>query len=210
MSAHVASLPLQPWLPEAQQNAEPKDFERSLVARAKNGDRSGFDQLVELHGAAILRLAFRITESKADAQDIFQDTFLKAYASLHLFREECSFSTWLYRIATNFCIAHLRSRLRQRKERMLDTSDNQADLMDTFASRAADPERAAISAQIGERVETAVAALSPRQRIVFELRYYEGLPLRTIGELLGTTEETAKNTLFRGTKKLRAELSQFL
>jgi RNA polymerase sigma-70 factor (ECF subfamily) len=210
MSTHAPSLPLSSLLTEAKQNAEPKDFERGLIARAKNGDRSGFDQLVEIHGAAILRLALRITRSKTDAQDIFQDTFLKAYSSLHFFREECSFSTWLHRIATNFCIALLRSRLRQQKERTADYSDNQADFFDTFPSCAADPERAAMSAQIGERLGSAVAALNPRQRVVFELRYYEGLPLRTISELIGTTEETVKNALFRGTKKLRAELTQFL
>jgi RNA polymerase sigma-70 factor, ECF subfamily len=210
MSTQALSLPLPSLRTEANLNAEPKDIERRLVARAKNGDRSSFDQLIELHGAAILRLALRMTESETDAQDIFQDTFLKAYSSLHFFREECSFSTWLYRIATNFCIAHLRLRLRQRKERMPDCSDNQSDFFDTFPTCAADPERAAMSTQIGERLGSAVAALSARQRVVFELRYYEGLPLRTISALLGTTEETAKNALFRGTKKLRAELAQLL
>src|SRR5271154_5652299 len=80
----------------------------SLLREAQEGDRAAFAQLVHAHDEAVLKLALRITGSQNDAQDIYQEAFLKVYKKLDCFRFECSFSTWIYRIVTNVCLDHLR------------------------------------------------------------------------------------------------------
>src|ERR1700739_2721852 len=87
----------------------------SLIREAQGGDHAAFAELVHAHDEAVLRLALRITGSESDAQDIYQEAFLKIYKKLHCFRFECSFSTWVYRIVTNVCLDHLRKN-RNRRE----------------------------------------------------------------------------------------------
>src|ERR1700722_6129446 len=87
---------------------------RFLVHEAQGGSHAAFEQLVHAHDQAVLRLAIRITGSRSDAQDIYQEAFLKAYTKLESFRFECSFSSWIYRIATNVCLDHLRKNRKHR------------------------------------------------------------------------------------------------
>src|ERR1700732_298518 len=93
-------------------------YECSLVREAQGGNQAAFTQLVRAHDEAVLKLALRITGSQSDAQDIYQEVFLKVYKKLDCFRFECSFSTWITRIATNTCLDHLR---KNRKRRENDT-----------------------------------------------------------------------------------------
>ncbi len=149
--------------------------------------------------------------NEQDAQDVHQEAFLKAYRHLANFRFECSFYTWLYRIVTNLCLDHLRRRKSRREDpgTVLDSQGDEMDLManvsDTRAM--ANPARELDRKQMGVCINQALDKLTPRERAVFELKHYQGLKLRTIGEMLSTTEETAKNTLFRATRKLRANLA---
>ena len=92
------------------------NYDCSLVREAQDGNHAAFTQLVRAHDEAILRLALRITGSQSEAQDIYQEVFLKVYRKLDCFRFECSFSTWITRIATNTCLDHLR-KTRNRRER---------------------------------------------------------------------------------------------
>src|ERR1700747_2769997 len=89
--------------------------DRFLVHEAQCGNHAAFAQLVHAHDRAVLRLAIRITGSQSDAQDIYQEAFLKAYTKLENFRFECSFSSWIYRIVTNVCIDHLRKNRNHRR-----------------------------------------------------------------------------------------------
>src|SRR5258708_24201599 len=89
--------------------------ESCLIREAQDGSHAAFSQLVRAHDEAVLRLAFRITGSHIDAQDIHQEVFLKVYRKMDRFRFECSFSTWITRIVTNTCIDHLR-KTRNRRE----------------------------------------------------------------------------------------------
>src|SRR5438477_6471429 len=82
----------------------------SLVRDAQGGNSAAFEELVRSYDQPVLRLALRITASESDAQDIYQDTFLRAYQSLGGFRFECSFYTWIHRITTNVCLDYLRKR----------------------------------------------------------------------------------------------------
>jgi RNA polymerase sigma-70 factor (ECF subfamily) len=192
----------------AQQRAEDDD----LIREAQRGDRSAFDSLVRRYDQPVLRLALHMLSNEQDAQDVHQEAFLKAYRHIGNFRFECSFYTWLYRIVTNLCLDHLRRRKSRREDpaTVLDARGDEMDLLSNISdTRAmANPARELDRKHMGKCIHAALDKLTPRERTVFELKHYEGLKLRTIGEMLSTTEETAKNTLFRATRKLRAELAE--
>lgn len=182
-----------------------------LVREAQRGNRAAFEELVRHYDQAVLRLAMHLTGSEHEAQDIYQDAFLKAYKSVGNFRFECSFYTWIYRIVTNLCLDHLRKRQVRKEDApvAVDAEGESYDVLDQVAdARAgANPERDLMRRELGTRINQALEKLTPRERMVFELKHYQGLKLRTVGEILNTTEETAKNTLFRATQKLRGQLS---
>ena len=161
----------------------------------------------------VLRLAMNLLRSPEDARDVYQEAFLRVYKNLESFRFDCSFQTWLYRIVTNICLDHLRKRKVHKEESStVETGEGLVDRMDGFEEDApyADPERTVWNRQLKARIEGALRSLTPRERMVFELRHYQGLRLRNIGETLGTTEEAAKNCLFRATQKMRSVLGDFL
>jgi RNA polymerase sigma-70 factor (ECF subfamily) len=182
-----------------------------LVREAQRGNRAAFEELVRHYDQAVLRLAMHLTGSEHEAQDIYQEAFLKAYKSVGNFRFECSFYTWIYRIVTNLCLDHLRKK-QVRKEDAPVSVDARGESYDVLAQvpdvrSGANPERDLMRRELGTRINHALDKLTPRERMVFELKHYQGLKLRTVGEILHTTEETAKNTLFRATQKLRGSLA---
>jgi RNA polymerase sigma-70 factor (ECF subfamily) len=183
-----------------------------LIREAQRGERSAFDSLVRRYDQSVLRLALHMLGNEQDAQDIHQEAFIKAYRHLGNFRFECSFYTWLYRIVTNLCLDQLRRRKSRREDpaTVLDASGDEMDLMANVPDdRAmANPGRELDRKVMGECISDALNKLTPRERTVFELKHYQGLKLRTIGDMLNTTEETAKNTLFRATRKLRSNLAE--
>ena len=183
-----------------------------LIREAQRGNRVAFEELVRQYDRAVLRLALHLTGSESDAQDIYQEAFLKAYRNVGSFRFECSFYTWIYRIVTNLCLDHLRKRQVRKEDSpvVTDSSGEEYDVMDGVADArpGADPERDLLRRELGKKIGRALEKLTPRERMVFELKHYQGLKLRTIGEMLNTTEETAKNTLFRATQKMRAALAE--
>jgi RNA polymerase sigma-70 factor, ECF subfamily len=187
----------------------------ALVARAQAGEREAFDVLVHRYDRDVLRLVLRVVHNPEEARDIYQEAFLKIYRNLHRFRLESSFYTWIYRIVTNVCFDHLRRR-RSRPEdqapaiEALDRARaHQADFFDSRQDLQADPEQRVLGREVGEHIHAALEQLSPRERLIFEMKHYQGLKLRAIGEVLGTTEETVKNSLFRATRKLREQLQEF-
>ncbi|SRR5581483_2243106 len=182
----------------------------TLVREAQRGNRAAFEELVRHYDQAVLRLALHLTGSEQDAQDVYQDAFLKAYKSIGNFRFECSFYTWIYRIVTNLCLDQLRKRQVRKEDAPVatDASGEEYDVLSQVPDgrAAANPERDLMRRELGGRISRALEKLTPRERMVFELKHYQGLKLRTVGEILNTTEETAKNTLFRATQKLRSAL----
>jgi RNA polymerase sigma-70 factor (ECF subfamily) len=187
--------------------------ERALVVEAQAGSRAAFEELVRRFDRDVLRLALNLMKRPEDARDVYQEAFLKVYRNLHRFRFECSFYTWLYRIVTNVCLDHLRRRQARPEDQAPEMSSGQHEegITDFFERQrehrpTLDPERALMGQEIKARLARAMERLSPRERIVFEMKHYQGLKLRAIGDVLGTTEETVKNSLFRATRKLRNEL----
>jgi len=187
--------------------------ETALIRAAQAGDHAAFEQLVRAYDQSVLRLAMNLLRSPEDAHDVYQEAFLRVYKNLQSFRFDCSFHTWLYRIVTNLCLDHMRKRkVRKEDTAILATADGPLDRMDAVPEERVDgdPQRYLFSGQIRRRIKEVLGELTPRERMVFELRHYQGLRLRRIGEVLGTTEEAAKNCLFRATQKMRAALGDFV
>ena len=193
-------------------NEQPMD-EAALIRAAQQGDSGAFERLVQNYDQSVLRLAMNLLRSPEDASDVYQEAFLRVYRNLHSFRFDCSFHTWLYRIVTNLCLDHLRKRkVRKHEPVMVETEDGPLDRLANLPDDRAqgDPQRSLLSLEVRERVSETLQGMTPRERLVFEMRHYQGMRLRSIGEALGTTEEAAKNCLFRATQKMRAALGDLI
>src|SRR5260221_2376435 len=213
--AHDSGQPRAPGAPLASGTSLIHLEERALVQEAQAGSRLAFEELVRRYDRDVLRLALNLMKRTEDARDVYQEAFLKVYRSVHRFRFECSFYTWLYRIVTNVCLDHLRRRQARPEDQAPEIHTNRMeegprDFFDFQKEHrpTLDPERTLMGKEIQSRIARAMERLSPRERVVFEMKHYQGLKLRAIGDALGTTEETVKNSLFRATRKLRSELAE--
>jgi len=187
--------------------------EAGLIRAVQQGDRDAFEHLVRAYDKGVLRLAMNLLRSPEDARDAYQEAFLRAYRSIGSFRYDCSFYIWLHRIVANVCLDHLRRRkVRTETPAVLETEDGMVDRFDSVEEGRVqgDPERSLFNRQIEKRLDHALGDLTPRERMIFELRHYQGLRLRKIGEITGTTEEAARNCLFRATRKLRSALGDLV
>jgi len=189
--------------------SRPAMDETALIRAAQAGDAAAFERLVQQYDQNVLRLAMNLLRSPDDASDIYQEAFLRVYRNLHNFRFDCSFHTWLYRIVTNLCLDHLRKKkVLKHESTTVETEDGPVDRLSNVADErpALDPQRAVLSGEVRQRIRETLEGLTARERMVFELRHYQGMRLKSIGEVLGATEEAAKNCLFRATQKMRAAL----
>ncbi len=190
--------------------------DRALVVEAQVGNRAAFEELVRRYDRDVLRLALNLMKRPEDARDVYQEAFLKVYRNLHRFRFECSFYTWLYRIVTNVCLDHLRRRQARPEDQSPEPNHGHHDegITDFFERQrehrpTLDPERTVFGLEIKARIAHGDGAACLRASAsYFEMKHYQGLKLRAIGDALGTTEETVKNSLFRATRKLRHELGE--
>jgi RNA polymerase sigma-70 factor (ECF subfamily) len=186
--------------------------ESCLIREAQGGSHAAFSQLVRAHDEAVLRLAFRITGSHNDAQDIYQDVFLKVYRKMDRFRFECSFSTWITRIVANTCFDHLRKGRNRREIGAItvDAEGEENDLVDLVREhrQTHNPERELLRNELGTSILCALQRLTPRERIVFDLKHFQGMKLKAVSEILNTSEGSVKTSLFRATRKLRLLLAK--
>lgn len=183
-----------------------------LVREAQMGNATAFEELVRQYDRSVLRLAVHLTGSQEDGQDIYQEAFLRAFINLGSFRFECSFYTWIYRIVTNLCLDHLRRRSSRARDltTTISADGEEEQVLDRMPDHrpGTSPERSFINRELRGCIVRALARLSPRERVVFELKHYHGLRLRTVAGILNTSEGTVKNTLFRATHKLRTQLAE--
>lgn len=183
------------------------------VRAAQRGDPDAFGRLVRACDRGVLRLAWNMLRSVEEAQEVYQETFLRAYRNLHSFRADSDFQTWLYRIASNVCLDYLRKRKTRREATLGAPSDDGARQPLDLAVEArpeADPQRLLLNRMIADRIRHALDQLTPRERLVFELRHFHGMRLKQIGQIVGASEEAAKTCLFRATQKLRAALADLV
>lgn len=178
----------------------------AVVARVRAGDREAFQYLVERHSRSVFRLAYRLTGHEQDAEDIVQETFLKAFRQIGRFEERASFATWLYRITVNCSNDLLRQRPRAGSRLSLDDPDGAVGANVADPSPAADPSRELARRRIDERVRAAMAGLSEQERSAFVMRHFEGLSIGEIGRTLDLKASAAKHSVFRAVQKLRRSL----
>jgi RNA polymerase sigma-70 factor (ECF subfamily) len=175
------------------------------VERAQSGDSDAFRLLVEQNSRAVFRLAFRMTGNEQDAEDVVQETFLRAYRQLDKYEARSSFSTWLYRIASNYSLDLIRMRKRHEDKRERGKTEER-DILQTIPVNSPGPDRIVYSSQVQERVNEAMNELSPQERTAFVLRHFEGMSIEEIGEALGTGTNATKHSIFRAVQKLRRSL----
>src|SRR5947207_7882471 len=176
-----------------------------FVARARSGDTDAFRVLVERHSRALFRMAYRMTGNQQDAEDVVQDSFLRAHKQLARFDERASFGTWLYRIAVNCSLDLVRSRKR-RNEHMTPEDSEMEDPVLSLPSQDPTPDRMAMSGEVRVRIAEAMNELSASERTAFVLRHFEGMCIEDVSRVLGCQPGAAKHSVFRAVQKLRREL----
>lgn len=177
----------------------------AFVARARGGDADAFRVLVDRHSRSLFRLAFRMTGNEQDAEDVVQESFLRAYRQLAKFDERASFGTWLYRIAMNCSLDLVRSRKR-RSEQLAPAGSEVEDPVLTLPALDPTPDRLAMSGQVRDRVTEAMNELSASERTAFVLRHFEGMCIEDVSRVLGCQPGAAKHSVFRAVQKLRRSL----
>ena len=173
----------------------------AAVALAARGDEDAFRVLVERHSRSVYRLAYRMTGSPHDAEDVVQETFVRAFRQLPRFEARSNFATWLYRIGFNCAIDHLRGRSNRETGQTPDVLERLAKPVSAPTS-----EDLVFAGQIGARVQQALNGLSEQERAAFLMRHYHGCSIEEICGALGLKTNAAKHSIFRAVKKMRAEL----
>lgn len=188
--------------------------DRGAVDEVLAGRHESFRVLVDRHGRKVFGLAYRMTGNEHDADEVVQETFLRCYKRLDSFEARSTFSTWLYRIASN-CALDLLAKRKQDKTHIVesDAREDEANPEERtldYASPQPGPERMLLSTELRERVASAMKRLTHVERTAFVLRHFEGRSITEIGAVLRVREEAVKNTIFRAVKKMRAELEPLI
>jgi RNA polymerase sigma-70 factor, ECF subfamily len=178
----------------------------AAAEEARKGNQRAFGALVERHSRSVFRLAFRMTGNEQDAEDLVQETFLKAYKQLHRFDGRSAFGTWLYRIAANCSLDLIRVRKNRAERQTSASAGEMTDLLDQVAAPGPSPERLARSTQVASLLKPALEQLTDLERTAFVLRHYEGCGIAEIASTLGVETNAAKHSVFRAVQKLRRAL----
>ncbi len=182
----------------------------AAAEEARKGNQHAFRVLVERHSRPVFRLAFRMTGNEQDAEDVVQESFLRAYRQIERFDGRAAFGTWLYRIASNCSLDLIRARKIREDRRVSPTEEESLGWLENVATQAPSPERLTQSGQIASLLRPALAQLSDMERTAFILRHYQGCDTEQISHVLGVKANAAKHTVFRAVQKLRRALEPVL
>ena len=186
-----------------------EESDADALALARAGDSDGFRRLVERHSRALFRLAYRMTGNEHDAEDVVQETFLKAFRRLDQYDERARFSSWLHRIAANCAYDVLRAR--QRRERDEEPWPERPDGGEAdFPAGEPPADRLVEGAEVRKRVTVAMSRMSPQEKAAFVLRHFEGMSIAEIGTALGLETSAAKQSVLRAVRKVRLVLAPTL
>jgi RNA polymerase sigma-70 factor (ECF subfamily) len=185
------------------------ESDATIVARARDGDIDAFRALVEQHSRYLFGVAVRLVRNAEDAQDVVQDTWVKAHAQLARFESRAELRTWLTRIAVNCAIDHLRSM--KRREAAYDPADLEEHAVhaEAYTPRPG-ADRLVLAGEIGARVGHTMSCLTAIERAAFMLRHVEGMSISEIGSQLGLKTSATKHCIFRAVRKMRAALAPFV
>ena len=184
--------------------------ETELIIRARNGNNSAFEELIYKYDKKVLALALKYVKNEDDAKDIYQEVFIRVFRGIDKFQFKSEFSTWLYRIVTNVCLTHkTRSNKREFISIYPENSDEGENMSQAFelTDNEPVPDRVLSSGEIADHINDALETLSPRQKMIFILKHYEGYKLREIAEMLHCGEGTIKKYLFDAVRKMRTQLT---
>jgi len=176
------------------------------VLPAEGSDADSFRALVEEHSRMVFRVAWRMTGNVEDAEDVVQETFLKAHRSYDGFDARSRFGTWIYRITVNCSIDVLRRR-RSHRVAPRRPEDEESDPIEAIPSNDPLPDRRAFAGEIDRNVASALSRLTERERAAFVLRHLEGMAIEGIADVLKIGPNAVKQTVFRAVQKLRRELA---
>jgi RNA polymerase sigma-70 factor (ECF subfamily) len=184
------------------------------VERTLAGDRDAYRVLVERHSHNVFRLAYRMTGNRHDAEEVVQEAFLRGYKKLGQFAARSNFGTWVYRIAANYAIDRMRQRQKEdaRREtpRAEDRDGREWDPLNQVKDESPTPERLTQSLELRKHMEHALAELSDAERTAFVMRHWEGCGIEEIADVLKSSSNATKNTVFRAVQKLRRALQPFV
>lgn len=180
-----------------------------LMLAAGEGDPSSFDQLVERNQALVVNIIYKFLGSRAEAEDLAQEVFLKVWSSRARYRPTARFTTWLYRITANLCINYRRERRRRRTLPLAPGGDEGASRHDVEDDRIAPPDHALEEDEVVRAVLEGIGSLPENQRIALILSKYEELSYKDIAEALEVSEQAVKSLLHRARLNLK-EKFQFL
>src|SRR5688572_11679358 len=170
----------------------------AAVAQARGGDQDAFRVLVDRHSRSIYRLAYRMTGKNEDAEDVVQETFVRAYRQLGRFESRSNFATWLYRIGFNCAIDYMRARPHRETAETHETLD-----LLPRAQQGPSLEDLVYAGEVGECVHVALNELSAQERAAFLMRHYQGCSIEEICVALDLKTNAAKHSIFRAVKKMR-------
>src|SRR5687767_13244948 len=151
-----------------------EDADAIAIERAKAGDSDGLRTLVQRHSRSVFRLAYRMTGNEFDAEDVVQETFLRAYKQLDNYESRSSFGTWIYRIASNYALDVIRSRKRHTDRHVTAVDGDGAHILEHVNASDPGQDRVYYSAQVRQKLDCALGDLSPQERTAFLLRHFEG------------------------------------
>jgi len=184
--------------------------EAVLVAQAREGDDKAFGELVRRYEGKIFRLAQHVTQNREDAEDVLQETFMKAYEHLDQFKGDSKFYTWIVRIAVNQALMKLRRRKSDKSVSLDETIDTGEDtLVREIAAWDENPEQRFSREELGSILDSAIESLEPPYRSVFVLRDIEELSTEETAEALNLSVPAVKSRLLRARLQLREKLTRF-
>jgi RNA polymerase sigma factor (sigma-70 family) len=189
--------------------------EQELIQRAQGGDQQAFESLMRLHQRRVMGLIRSFVRNSDDAQDVFQDVFLRVWLGLARFRLESSFYTWLYRITVNRCLTwhEQRGRRENLHATPLESMEDDEDWLERTIHQQGVQEESTWpmgKAELLRKIWHAVETLNPKQRLIFCLRYQHGLQVKEISEVFDMPDGTVKILAFRAIRQIRAKLKDDL
>jgi RNA polymerase sigma-70 factor, ECF subfamily len=181
-----------------------------LIIQAQKGDQNAFEELVYRYDRNVLSITIKYANNEDDAKDLYQEVFIRVYRGIKNFKFQSEFSTWLFRITTNVCLTYKsrsKEHLRVSIDKEFDDEENEFSTTKELVYDGSSPEEISSGTDLGDIVNAAVESLSPKQKMTFVLKHYEGYKIREIAEMLNCKEGTVKKYLFDATKNLRKKLS---
>ena len=181
------------------------------IVRLQNGDLSGFEELISRHRDSILNLAFRFMGDRYEAEDAVQEVFMRVFRARNRYEPTARFSTWLYRIATNFCLNAVKARRADRWSSLYGVGeDGQAYLQDPATHREPGPEEVLEQKETAEAIREAIETLPESQRMAILMNKYHGQSYQEIAEAMDLSVMAVKSLLMRARVSLRDRLSRYL